>query len=378
MANNGKINRGTIFLRKIKQDRVLTAIVGSYPKPKFIFEHSGRALLDSVGMSFYNLEKKIGTKEFNKRLDKAAKQAILDQNSAGIDLITDGEERRGHYVLYVLKALEGIDFDHLKTISIRGGIYKRDVPVVRGKIKYKKPILVNDFIFTKKHTRGFSKIGLPGPSTVVDCIADEYYKDLKELAFDYAKAIHNEVEALIKAGCQVIQFDDPVLLRYPDRAVAWGLKALERCFKGLEKQATFIVHICCGYPNKPLEKKGIKYKANKDYYADILKWFSRSKLDAVSIEGAQSKLDLSILPAIGKKTIMLGVLDVGENRVERIDELVNRGKEALKYLPKNQLILGPDCGMLELSRESAKANLKNLVKATRILNKELIKEGKWA
>lgn len=357
--------------RKIKQDRVLTAIVGSYPKPRYIYDKSGRVLLDGVGIDFYRLEEKIGKNQFNKKLNKAASQAISDQNKAGLDIITDGEERRGHYVLYVLKGLAGIDFKNLRTVSIRGGIYKRDVPIVIGPIKYQEPILIDDFIFTKKHAKGFSKIGLPGPSTVVDCIADDYYHDPEKLAFDYAKAIHHEVEALIKANCQVIQFDDPVLLRYPDRAVKWGLKALEACFKGLEGKATFMVHICCGYPNKPLEKKGIKYKANKDYYADVLKWFSRSKLDAVSIEGAQSKLDLSILSSIGKKTVMLGVLDVGENRVERIDELVSRGKEALKYLPANQLILGPDCGMLELSRESAKAKLENLVIATNLLNKEI-------
>lgn len=239
---------------KIKQDKILTAIVGSYPKPKFIYPGSGRSLLDSVGFSFNKLEKKIGTNQFKKRLDRATKEAILDQNEVRIDLITDGEERRGHYVLYVLKQLDGIDFENLKTVSIRGGVYKRDVPVVKGPIKYKRPILADDFKFIKKYTKEFAKIGLPGPSTVVDCVADEYYKDLEKLAFDYAKAIRSEVKALIEAGCRVIQFDDPVLLRYPDRAKKWGLKALEECFKGLEKQATFIVHICCGYPNKPLEK----------------------------------------------------------------------------------------------------------------------------
>ena len=348
------------MLMKIKQDKVLTAIVGSYPKPKYIYAKSGRKLLDNLGFSF-NVK--------NKNLDRACQEAIQDQNEAGIDLVTDGEERRGHYVLYVLKGLEGIDFNNLKTISIRGGIYKRDVRVVRGKIRYKEPILVDDFQFTKKYAKNFAKIGLPGPSTVVDCIADDYYQNLEKLAFDYAQAIRYEVADLIKAGCQIIQFDDPVLLRYPDRAKKWGLKALEACFKGWEDQATFIVHICCGYPNKPLEKKGIKYKANQDYYADVLEWFSRSKLDAVSIEGAQSKLDLSVLPNIGKKAVMLGVLDVGENRVESVDELVNRGQEALRYLPANQLILAPDCGMLQLSRKSSKAKLKNMAEAVKELNK---------
>ncbi len=188
------------------------------------------------------------------------------------------------------------------------------------------------------------------------------------MAMDYATAIRNEVSALIDAGCNVIQFDDPVLLRYPDQAKAWGLAALEHCFDGLEDQATFIVHICCGYPDKPLESKGVSYKANHEYYEDILSWFSTSRLDVVSIEGKQSSLDLACLPAIGEKTVMLGVLDVGNDTVETMDELVNRGGEALQYLPKEQLILAPDCGMLQLSREVAQKKLSNLHKAVVVLN----------
>lgn len=345
---------------KIKQDRVLSAIVGSYPKPKYIYAKSGRELLDNLGFSF---------NEKSKNLDKACALAIQDQNEAGIDLITDGEERRSHYVFHILKGLQGFDFKNLKRIPYRGGIFFRDVPAVKGKIKYKKPILVEEFKFTKKYSKGVPKIGLPGPSTVVDCVADEYYKgNLEKMALDYSKAIRNEVKILIKAGCKVIQFDDPVLLRFPDRVKKWGIRALEVCFEGLENNATFIVHICCGYPNKPLEKKGIKYKANHSYYWDVLAWLSKSKLDVVSIEGAQSNLDLSVLPAIGKKTVMLGVLDVGEEKVESVDQLIKRGKEALKYLPPSQLMLGPDCGMLELSILSAKQKLKNLGLAAQILN----------
>lgn len=359
MKNNGKI----------KQDKILTAIVGSYPKPMDIFPKSGRTLLNSLGIAFDNQKQQLGTREFNSRLDRACKLAIKDQAEAGIDLVTDGEERRGHYVLYILRKLGGIDFKKLKKIPYRGGIYERFVPRVVGPIKYKGPILVDDFKFTQKYSKGTPKIALPGPTTVVDCVADEYYQgNLQNLAFDYVKAIRNEIKALIKAGCRVIQFDDPVLLRFPDRAKKWGLKALEECFKGLEVKATYIVHICCGYPNKPLERKGVSYKANKDYYRDVLKWLSKSKLDVVSIEGAQSNLDLSTLSSIGKKSAMLGVLDVGVNKVESIESLVKRGKEALKYLPASQLILGPDCGMLELSRNAAKQKLKNLAEAAQVLN----------
>jgi 5-methyltetrahydropteroyltriglutamate--homocysteine methyltransferase len=188
------------------------------------------------------------------------------------------------------------------------------------------------------------------------------------LAYDYADAIRQEVSTLIAAGCQVIQFDDPVLLRYPEAAQKWGFKALERCFAGYEDKATFIVHICRGYPDKALEKKGIKYKANKYGYPDVLSMLSASKLDIVSIEGAQSNLDLSILRGAGDKTVMLGLLDVGTNDVESVEDLVKRGQKALKHVPKDQLIFAPDCGMLELSRTVSKQKLRNLVLAAQKLN----------
>jgi 5-methyltetrahydropteroyltriglutamate--homocysteine methyltransferase len=352
------------------QTKVLTAIVGSYPKPRYIYSQNGRSLLDSFGFSFDRRQKELGQAEFSKLLDRAALQAIEDQDSAGVDIVTDGEERRGHYVLHIVNKLGGVDAINLKPISMRAGTAQQNAPRVIGKIEHKQSMVLDEFLFTRKHAKGIPKIGLPGPSTVADCVADEYYKgDRKRLAFDYADAIHHEVEALIAAGCRMIQFDDPVLLRYPEAAQAWGLQALERCFAGLEGQATFVVHICCGYPNKPLERKGISYKANQGYYGDVLSWLSDSKLDVVSIEGAASKLDVSVLSAIGRKTLMLGVVDVGENEVESVESLVVRANEALRYIPKEQLILAPDCGMLELTQASARKKLINLSMAAHEVNK---------
>jgi 5-methyltetrahydropteroyltriglutamate--homocysteine methyltransferase len=354
---------------KIKQTKILTAIVGSYPKPKYLYQKDARELINSTGFLFDKHAKEIGKRSFNKLLDKAAQEVIEDQNKAGIDVVTDGEVRRSQYVMHILKGLYGIDFKKLKRTTYRGGVYIRDLPTITGAITYQKPILVKDFEFTKKHAKGIAKICLPGPSTAVDSLVDEYYEgDLERAAYDYANAIRQEVAQLIKSGCRVIQFDDPVLLRFPDRAKKWGIQTLQRCFEGLEDQALFVVHICRGYPNKPLEKKGINYKANKEYYRDILSWLADSKLDVISIEGAQSNLDLSILPAIGKKTIMLGVLDVGVNTVESVASLVKRGKEAIRYLPKEQLILSPDCGLIELTRNAAYKKLKNMVLAAKELN----------
>ncbi|MGR3220700.1 MAG: hypothetical protein ACUZ8H_12925 [Candidatus Anammoxibacter sp.] len=355
---------------KIRQDRVMTAIEGSYPKPKYLFAGSGRELLDNFGAKFYDVEKEIGVSEFKNLSDKAVLMAIEDQNAAGIDLVTDGEERRGHYVLHVLKKLSGIDFKCLRKKSIRGGIYVRHLPAVVERIAYKGDILLDDYRFAVKHANGIVKVSIPGPSTVVDCVADEFYNGNHEsMAMDYAGAIHHEIEELIKLGCRVVQIDDPVLIRYIEQTEAWGLKALQVCFQGLEDKATFIVHVCCGYPDKEMESKGVSYKANHNYYKDILSWMSDTTIDIISIEGAQSNLDLSILPAVGNKSVMLGVLDVGSDDVESVESIVNRGKEALRYLPKEKLILAPDCGMLQLSRTVARKKLENIVTAASVLNR---------
>lgn len=351
------------------RDQVLTAIVGSYPKPRYIYPRNGRSLLDSFGFAFEGRREEVGATEFARLLDRAALEAIKDQNGAGIDIVTDGEERRGHYVLHIVNRLMGVDARNLKPITMRAGTARQNAPRVIGKLGYSGPLLMDEFRFTKRHAAGTAKIGLPGPSTVADCVADEYYGgDRKRLAFDYADAIRHEVAALIDAGCEVVQFDDPVLLRHPEAAQAWGLEALERCFAGLQDRATFIVHICRGYPNKPLERKGIAYKADQSYYRDILGWLAESRLDVVSIEGAAGKLDVSALGAIGRKAVMLGVVDVGDNEVESVPSLVARAAEALRYVPKGQLLLAPDCGMLELSRASARQKLVNLALAARALN----------
>lgn len=360
MKNNGKI----------KQDKVLTAIVGSYPKPVYILPTKNpRELINNSGRNFYDLVDTIGKDRFEKRLDRACKEALDDQNKAGIDIVTDGEERREQYILYNLRHLKGFNFNDWVEISVREGTYKRWAPKVDARIEYKGSWLVDDFKFAASYTSKIVKITLPGPVTATDVVADFYYQgDRQKMAFDYAKAIRKEVKALIDAGCRLIQFDDPVLLRNPKRAKQWGLRALEVCFEGLENRATYCVHICRGYPNKPLEKQGISYKANANYYEQILSFLSKSKLDQVSIEGAQSDLNLNVLPAIGKKTIILGVLDVGIEEVETVSHLVKRAKEALRHIKPSQLVLAPDCGLLMISRQAAYRKIKNLASAAKILN----------
>ena len=146
------------------QTKVLTAIVGSYPKPRYVYRQNGRSLLDSFGFSFDRRQQELGTAEFARLLDKAALAAIEDQNRAGIDIMTDGEERRGHYVLHIVNKLDGIDACNRKRISMRGGTTEQDAPRVIGKIKYIGPMVLDEFLFTSKHAKGIVKIGLPGPA----------------------------------------------------------------------------------------------------------------------------------------------------------------------------------------------------------------------
>jgi 5-methyltetrahydropteroyltriglutamate--homocysteine methyltransferase len=154
---------------------VLTAIVGSYPKPRYVYPRNGRSLLDSFGFALERRRQEMGSAEFSSLLDKAVLEAIKDQKDAGIDICTDGEERRGHYVLHVVNRLEGVDARNLKPISMRAGTTTQSAPRVVGKLAYKGPLLLEEFLFTKQHVKGIAKIGLPGPTTVADCVADEYY-----------------------------------------------------------------------------------------------------------------------------------------------------------------------------------------------------------
>lgn len=348
--------------------KVRSVTVGSLPKPTSIYPKSGRELLDGMGYDFR--AQFSSAHQSHSTLDKAVDEALAYQAEAGLDIVTDGEERRGHYVLDVLAGLNGIDMSKRKPTAIRGGTVTRELPVVSSAVSYSGPTCVTEeFLYAKNHAKGMLKVGLPGPMTVADCVNNEYYNgDKRQLAFAYASAIRSEVSTLVAAGCSIIQFDDPVLLRYPAEAKKWGLLALQECFKGFENQATFVVHICCGYPDKPLETKGVDYKANAGYYRYVLSWLADSTLDIISIEGAQSNIDVSVLDAAGNKAIMLGVLDVGDEHVETVNELVVRGKEALQYIPKDQLILAPDCGMLELSLSATKQKLQNLAAAVDSIN----------
>jgi len=358
--------------------KIISTIVGSYPKPAYIMNNiSGRELLDSSGRLFNQIKEKMGEVSFRELENTAVDEAVQDLEETGIDVITDGEQRRDHYIYYILRCLAGFDFANLYQKSIiktignkRQKAYKMLVPKVIAPITHCQPFLVEDFIYAQTKAKRAIKIGVPGPSTVVDAVQNDFYDDECQLAIDYAKAIREEVWLLKNAGCHIIQFDDPGLLRNIERAREWGIALLDMCFEGVEGITT-IVHVCRSYPNKRLEKLGIRYKSDESYYPYLLDLLQRSKINQVSIEGKQGSLNPSVLQNLGEKSVILGCVDVGVEKIETVEEIVRQGKAALEYINVNQLILGPDCGLLQISREAAKAKLSNLARAAEYLNREL-------
>jgi 5-methyltetrahydropteroyltriglutamate--homocysteine methyltransferase len=349
---------------------VTATIVGSYPKPPELLSGlSGRELLDSSGQGLQEIGDRLGQDELGKRLDQAVRRVISDQVEAGLDVVTDGEVRRGHYIYDVVGRLDGVDVDRWHeepVIKIVDGerrqAYTMRKPTVTGKLGFRSPGLVRSFRYAQGLTDRPVKVGLPGPCTVVDALVDEHYGARERLAFDYADAIRDEVRALVDAGCRVIQFDDPGLLRDLPRSREWAISALDRCFVGIAVPTT-IVHVCRSYPNRTLDELGLPYKSDQGYYPQLLELLQVSAIDQVSIEGRQGRLDPAVLSHLGDKSVLLGCVDVGDEAVEPVEAIVDQARAALDYVDADRLMLAPDCGLLQLSRDSARGKLANLARA---------------
>lgn len=368
---------GVISSAPMQNDRIRTTVVGSYPKPADLLGSvDARILLDSGGSALDEQRTLLGDAEFTARLDRAVKMAIRDQVEAGIDIITDGEMRRGHYIHSVVRHMGGVDASHMQEADVRKIIrgqsrvaYRMKKPVVRSRITYAGPFLVDAFTFAQRLTTVPVKVTLPGPTTVADAVVDDYYSSAEALARDYAQAARSEVMALRDAGCRVIQFDDVALLRNLSRAEHWGIDALEGCFLGVDGITT-VVHVCRSYPNKQLDELGIEYKSDQDQYPALLHLLSQSRIAEVSIEAKRDNLRPSVLANAGEKRILIGCIDVGSERVETEAEIVAQARAALAYLDRSQLILAPDCGMIQLARPVAQAKLARLAAAAAVLNRE--------
>jgi len=295
-------------------------------------------------------------------LEEAKRDATLvwlkTQEDAGIDVVTDGEQSRQHFVHGFLEFVEGIDFSRKVKMGIRNNRYDAMVPVVSGPLRLKGRVHQVEASLLRKHTGKEVKITLPGPMTIVDTLADEHYGDRVKLAMAFADLLNQEARGLQKDGVDVIQFDEPAFNVYMDDVNKWGIRALERAAKGLK--CTTCVHICYGYGIKAnidwKESLGEEWRQ----YEKIFPALAKSRIKQVSLECIHSHVPPELMKLLKGKDVLVGVIDVASDRVETPQEVAATIRAALKYVPKKHLFPCTNCGMAPMKREVALAKLKAL------------------
>ena len=345
---------------------LLTTTIGSYPKPNYVpvpdwFQEESTTTADPT--KAYETYLHARQDEVEALLDKATREVVEEQVHVGIDIPSDGEVRRENYIYYHCRYLYGIDFSRLTEKVMRSGSWIGSVPTITGPIQAKDHFLPRDWRIAQTVTSRPVKMTIPGPMTIADSIADEYYGDEKKLGQDLAYALNAEIHELVKAGCQWIQVDEPLFAREPEKALAYGLENLERCFKGVPQGVTRTMHMCCGYPDV-VDNEDFP-KASPEAYFQLAFPLDEAKIDAVSIEDAHRHNDLSLLERFRNTTVIFGVIAIARSRVETVDEIALRLKNALEHIEPQRLIAAPDCGLGMLHRETVLAKLSNMVKAAK-------------
>lgn len=290
--------------------------------------------------------------------DDAVRLVIHDQERAGVDIISDGEQRRKSYLTYVTTRLEGMDYETLGEKWIRDGRRLAVVGRCTGPVRRKGPILVDHLRFSLDQASGPVKITLPGPMTVVDSVADVFYGDEREFAMALAQAINEEAQGLDLLKPAVIQFDEPVFSRYPEKVVEWGIEALDRCLLGLT--ANTAVHVCYSYPIPGLARP------IKPSYPTILSELEKSTVDQLALEFEAPGLDPALLRHCPSKTVLFGCVDNGNEQVETPQHIADRLVAAAQHHPADQLQAAPDCGLVTLSGPVARAKLSAMVEGARL------------
>jgi 5-methyltetrahydropteroyltriglutamate--homocysteine methyltransferase len=336
-----------------------TTLVGSYPQPDWLIDRTRLARqVPRVRAADLWL---IDPERLELAQDDATLLAIRDQERAGIDIVTDGEQRRESYSNRFATALDGIDLDNPgKTPNRTGGF--STVPRVVGPIRRRHPVEVRDLKFLRANTDRTIKMTVPGPFTMSAQCQDDFYHDDEQLAFAYADAVNAEIKDLFAAGADIVQIDEPWMQARPEQARRYGLNALDRALAGVK--GTTAVHICFGY--------AAVVKDKPRSYA-FLSEFEQSAVDQISIEAAQPKLDLTILPQLASKTIMLGVLDLSDPAIETPAAVADRIRAALAFVPAERIVVAPDCGLKFLAREAAYGKMRAMVEGAAIVREEVLR-----
>ena len=334
-----------------------TSIAGSLPKPSWLAEPNKL-------WAPWRLE----GAELQAAKADATLLALKEQEDAGIDIVTDGEQARQHFVHGFLERVEGIDFAHKVEMGIRADRYKAMVPQVVGELRLRGRVHEPEARLARAHTKRRLKFTLPGPMTIVDTIADRHYGDKVKMAIAFAALLNQEARALEADGVDVIQFDEPAFNVYMHEVKDWGINALHRAAEGLKCKTA--VHICYGY--------GIK--ANTDWketlggewrqYEEIFPPLAKSKIDQISLECMHSKVPMSLMKLLDGKDVLVGAIDVASDKVETPEEVAAVLGEASKHVAKEKIVACTNCGMAPMRRDVAMAKLSALAQGAALARKK--------
>jgi 5-methyltetrahydropteroyltriglutamate--homocysteine methyltransferase len=339
-----------------------TTVVGSYPQPDWLVDRDnlrGRLPPRVRARELW----RVAPQFLEEAQDDATRIAIRDMERAGIDIISDGEMRRESYSNRFATALEGVDIERPGSALDRTG-HANPVPRVMGPIRRKGPVEVRDVAFLRANTDRATRITLPGPFTMAQQAQDDFYKDEEALALAYAAAVNEEIRDLKAAGVDIVQLDEPYLQARPEKARRYGITAINRALDGIAGPTA--IHLCFGYAHVVHQRPGAY-----NFLAEL----AASRSDQISIETAQANLDLSVLKELPGKTIILGVIDLGDLAVESAETVAARIRRALPFVPPERLVPAPDCGMKYIPRPIAFAKLKALADGAAIVRRELAGQG---
>ena len=331
-----------------------TTVVGSYPQPDWLVDRE--MLSRSVPRVRQRALWRIPEPFLEQAQDDATIVAIRDLERAGIDIVTDGEIRRESYSNRFATALDGVDVDKPGVLRDRAG-RETVVPRVVGRIVRKHPVEVRDMQFLRRHTGRPAKITLPGPFTLSQQTQNEFYRDPEEMAMDFAAAVNAEAHDLQAAGADVIQLDEPWLRNDPEAARRYAVRAINRALAGLTVPCA--LHLCFGYAAVVRTQKPTGYS--------FLPQLADTVAAQISIEAAQPRLDLGVLDELSGKTIILGVIDLGDPGVEMPEQVAARIRAGLGHVAPERLIPAPDCGMKYLPRDTAFGKLRALSEGARLV-----------
>src|SRR5271155_3397797 len=334
-----------------------TSLVGSYPQPDWLIDRD--KLSKQVPRVRADYLWPAARDKLEAAQDDATILAIRDQERAGLDIVTDGEQRRESYSNRFATALDGVEIDKPGTVINRSG---KPIPVPRvvGPIQRTRPVELRDLKVLRGNTDRAIKATVPGPFTMSKQAQDDYYKDEEAVALAYAAAVNAEIKDLFAAGADVVQIDEPWMQQHPDKARQYGLNALDRALDGVT--GTVAVHLCFGYA-AVVHDKPTGYS--------FLPELEGSKAQQISIEAAQPKLDLKVLTELPSKTIILGVIDLGDMTIETPQTVAERIRRALNHVPAERIVVAPDCGMKYLPRAVAFGKMKAMAEGAAIVRREL-------